>query len=167
MLRPILAGCLALLSIALPADTQSAKEKRPVKILRQTPILIVDAIEPHLDFYEKRLGYKRLAEVPHGERLGFIMLGQNDNHVMMQTRASIDDLGGTAADAASREILLRASQGNAIMMFMVVESIDAAMESMQGLKLLIPLRTTNYGMKEIVVQDNAGFVLIFAQEVAR
>ncbi len=139
-----------------------------MKILRQTPIYIVDAIEPHLGFYEKRLGYKRLAEVPHGDHIGFIMLEQNNNHLMMQTRASIaDDLGSTSADPASREILIRAAQGNGVFLFMVVESLDAVIESMKGIKQLVPVRTTNYGMKEIVVQDNAGYILIFAQEVAQ
>ncbi len=163
----VMMGAAVLLAPLLMAQSKSAKEAKPVKILRQTPILIVDAIEPHLEFYEKRLGYKRLAEVPHGGRLGFIMLEQNENHVMMQTRSSMaDDLGGTAGDPASRETLLRAAQGNAIMMFVVVESIDAVIESMKGIKQLVPLRTTNYGMKEIVVQDHAGFVLVFAQEIA-
>ena len=142
--------------------------KKPVKILRNTPILVVDKIEPHLDFYEKRLGYKRLAEVPHGGAMGFVMLEQNGLHLMMQTRASIaDDLGKTAADAPSRETLLRAAKGDAIFQFVVVDSIDAVMASMTGIKQLVPLRTTDYGMKEIVVQDNAGFVLVFAEEVAK
>ncbi len=143
------------------------KEKKTVKILRNTPILVVDKIEPNLDFYEKRLGYKRLAEVPQSSGgLGFVMLEQNNNHLMMQTRSSIaEDLGTTAADAESRETLLRASRGEAIMQFMVVESIEAVIESMKGVKQLVPLRTTNYGMKEIVVQDSAGFVIVFAQEV--
>jgi uncharacterized glyoxalase superfamily protein PhnB len=139
-----------------------------MKILRQTPILVVDKIEPNLEFYEKRLGYKRLAEVPHGSGLGFIMLEQNGNHLMMQTRSSIaDDLGASAADAASREKLLQSMRGLMITQFVIVDSIDAAMECVKGLKLLVPLRTTNYGMKEIVVQDTAGFPIVFAQEIAQ
>jgi len=160
--------CLAT-TFGAPASAQSktVKETKPVKILRQTPILTVDAIEPLLDFYEKRLGYKRLAEVPHGDKLGFIMLEQNDNHLMMQTRASIaDDLGGTAADAASRQTLIQAARGNSIFLFVIVESIETVMEKMKGQKLLVPLRTTNYGMREIVVQDSTGYVLVFAQEIA-
>jgi len=166
---PVLAILAAAIPLALLAVAQSntPKESKPVKILRQTPILIVDAIEPLLEFYEKRLGYKRLAEVPHGNQLGFIMLEQNDLHLMMQTRASIaDDLGATAADASSRATLLQAAQGNSLFLFVVVDSIEAVLANMQGRKLLVPLRTTNYGMREIVVQDAAGFVLVFAQEVA-
>jgi uncharacterized glyoxalase superfamily protein PhnB len=168
-LAPLVLLCAALAFKPLvAAQSKSVEEKKTVKILRQTPILTVDAIEPNLEFYEKRLGFKRLAEVPHGDRLGFIMLEQNGNHLMMQTRASIaDDLGATAADNASRQIILNAAKGNATFMFVVVDSIEAAMESMKGLKLLVPLRTTNYGMREIVVRDTAGFVIVFAQEVAR
>ncbi len=138
-----------------------------MRILRQTPILVVDKIEPNLEFYEKRLGYQRLAEVPHGGALGFVMLEQNSNHLMMQTRASIaDDLGASAADATSRDKLLDSMKGRMVAQFVIVDSIEAAMECVRGLKLLVPLRTTNYGMKEIVVQDTAGFPIVFAQEVA-
>lgn len=138
-----------------------------MKILRQTPILVVDKIEPLLEFYEKRLGYQRLAEVPHGNGLGFIMLEQNGNHLMMQTRSSIaDDLGTTAADPASREKLLQAARGEVTFHFWIVDSLDTVIASMKGIQQLVPLRTTNYGMKEIVVQDSAGFVIVFAEEVA-
>ena len=168
---PWIAALAATLALPLLARGQAktVKEKTPVKILRQTPILTVEAIEPLLAFYEKRLGYKRLAEVPHGDRLGFIMLEQNDQHLMMQTLASIaDDLGATASDPASRDTILKAVQrGTITILFVVVDSIEAVLESMQGVKLLVPLRTTNYGMREIVVQDSAGFILVFAQEAAK
>ncbi len=148
-----------------PASQSKQGEGKPVKVLRQTPILMVDKIEPHLDFYEKRLGYKRLAEVPHGAGLGFVMLEQNGNHLMMQTRGSAaEDLGASAADPASREKLLQAMKGESIIQFTVVDSIDAVIANMAGVKQLVPLRTTSYGMKEIVVQDSAGYVIVFAQE---
>jgi hypothetical protein len=58
-------------------------------------------------------------------------------------------------------------RGRAVVQFVIVDSIEAAIECVKGLKLLVPLRTTNYGMKESVVQDTAGFPIVFAQEIAQ
>ena len=41
-----------------------------------TPILVVDAIEPCLPFWTQRLGFTVNAEVPEGDRLGFVMFQQ-------------------------------------------------------------------------------------------
>jgi len=40
------------------------------QISKSTPVLIVEAIEPSLPFWQERLGFERPVEVPDGERLG-------------------------------------------------------------------------------------------------
>ena len=38
-----------------------------------TPLLMVEAIEPCLPFWD-RLGWTKVAEVPHGDAMGFAIL---------------------------------------------------------------------------------------------
>lgn len=125
-----------------------------MKILRNTPIEIVEQIEPHLDFWVKRLGFKKTVEVPHGDRLGFVILAKDDQQIMMQTRASIgEDIAVMAPHLEKRTVV----------QYIDVDSLDAVLTCLGDWKLLLPRRETFYGAKEIAVQDPAGFVLVFAE----
>ena len=66
-----------------------------VSIESVTPILVVNAIEPCLDFW-LRLGFQKIAEVPHGDRLGFVMFTNGTNNLMLQ-KAVVRHGGGAAA----------------------------------------------------------------------
>ncbi len=152
---------IALLMLATPLAAQSpaptCKEGQSVKILRNTPIEIVEQIEPHLDFWVKRLGFEKTVEVPHGNRLGFVMLVKGDQQIMMQTRASIgEDIAVMAPHLEKRTVV----------QYIDVESLDAVLACLGDWKLLLPPRETFYGAKEIAVQDPAGFLLVFAESKA-
>jgi uncharacterized glyoxalase superfamily protein PhnB len=127
-----------------------------MKILRSTPVLVVDKIEPLLPFWVDRLGYTKLAEVPHGEGLGFVMLEKDGLEVMLQTRESVE---------ADLPVLKPYVQGNAISQFIEVDSLDSVLKKLSGYELLTPVRTTFYGMREAIVADPAGYVLCFAEKI--
>src|ERR1700693_6367430 len=57
-------------------------------IKKLTPVLMVDAIEPVLPLWDA-LGCTRAAEVPHGDRLGFVILQTDAVEVMYQTFDSV------------------------------------------------------------------------------
>jgi uncharacterized glyoxalase superfamily protein PhnB len=44
-----------------------------------------------------------------------------------------------------------------------VENLDEIIAAMKGTEVVMPVRTTFYGAKEIGVKDPAGHVVIFAQ----
>ncbi|MBZ5553101.1 MAG: VOC family protein [Acidobacteriia bacterium] len=126
-----------------------------VKIVRSTPIMIVDHIEPSLDFWMKRLGYQKTAEVPHGNELGFILLEKDGNQVMMQTRKSIaDDSPATLEHAAEHTVV----------QYIDVDSLDEVLKCLEGMKLLMGPRETFYGAREILLRDPAGYVIMFAEQ---
>lgn len=125
-------------------------KKDKMKIKQVTPIQIVEAIEPALDFWEKRLGYARVAEVAHEGRLGFVLLVGGGGQVMLQTRAS------AAADVPAMASVQAA-------LYVDVESLDAARPALEGLEVILPERTTFYGAREIWVRDPAGVVMGFAE----
>jgi hypothetical protein len=67
--------------------------------MKITPILFVDAIEPSLEFWVGRLEFETIAEVPEGNRLGFVILKKGDSELMLQTRESIRKDAGAASQA--------------------------------------------------------------------
>jgi uncharacterized glyoxalase superfamily protein PhnB len=128
-----------------------------MKILRLTPILFVDRIEPSLPFWIERLGFSRQAEVPHGDALGFVILERNGVEVMMQT------LDGAKADLPE---VAKRFKLNSVSQYIEVDSLDDILQSLSGYDLLTPVRTTFYGMREAVVADPAGFILVFAEKTS-
>lgn len=119
-----------------------------------TPVLVVDHIEPSLPFWEEGLGFERLAEVPHEDRLGFVMLGRGPVMVMLQTRASVaaDLPPGTELTASGPTFL-----------FVKVASLDPFITSPPpGSTLVLPRRTTFYGMDEIGYRTPDGTVVVLA-----
>ena len=74
------------LLLASSAQLLVQKEK-PMKSL--TPIISVEEIEPCLEFWVGKLGFEKIAEVPEGDKLGFVMLKNGPVEVMLQSRASV------------------------------------------------------------------------------
>lgn len=122
-----------------------------------TPVLLVDRIEPSLPFWEEGLGFQRLAEVPHEDRLGFVMLGHGPVMVMLQTRESAQaDLPPQADPLGFGPTLL----------FVKVPAVDPFVDSPPpGSSVAVPRRTTFYGMDEIAYRAPDGTVVILAADV--
>jgi len=122
---------------------------------RLTPVLMVEAIEPCLAFWE-RLGFRNVAEVEHGDRLGFVMLVKDAVEIMYQSRASVaEDMPGLAS-----------SPMGGSMLFVEVSDL-AAVEALLGdAPVTFPRRTTFYGMHEIGVREPGGNMGTFAEKTA-
>ncbi len=118
-----------------------------------TPVLYVEEIEPALPFWMDRLGFEKTTEVPHGDRLGFVILQRGGVEIMYQTRDSVlDDLPdlGTIPTGGS-------------MLFVEVDDLDAVERALEGIPPVTPRRKTFYGSEELVVREPAGNVVNFAQ----
>jgi hypothetical protein len=127
--------------------------------MKITPILIVDEIEPSLNFWVAKLGFDKTVEVPEGNKLGFVILQKEGTEVMLQTRASVrKDAGPAIAD----EMLASGSH-----LYIEVESFGDALERVQGAEVLVPERTTFYGMREIWVREPGRNVVGFAARTAQ
>lgn len=124
--------------------------------MKITPILFVDAIEPSLEFWVGRLKFEKIAEVPEGNQLGFVILKKGDSEIMLQTRESIKK----DAQAASQAILAMTS-----CLYIEVDSFTEALDRIKGAEVLVPQRDTFYGMREIYVRDPGGQVVGFAARI--
>jgi len=122
--------------------------------MKITPVLIVPSIEPVLPLWES-IGFTRTAEVPHGDRLGFVILSGGGAEVMYQT---IDSVRADEPKALDGNDVPRAS------LFIEVESLDEVVAKLPAATdVFVARRTTPYGATETFVHDAAGNVIVFAQ----
>lgn len=127
-----------------------------MNVKKLTPVMVVDAIEPCLDFW-KRVGFAAVAEVAHGDALGFVILGQGGAELMYQTKASV------AADVPD---IAAASFADHTPLFIEVDDVAAVRKALTGYELIVVERQTFYGATETVVRGPAGQVVTFAQFAA-
>lgn len=117
-----------------------------------TPVLPVQAIEPVLAFWEA-LGFERTAEVPDGDTLGFVILGNGPVEIMYQTYASI---------GADLPALASTPQGGTLL-FIEVEDLDAVEAALGDAERVHPRRKTFYGADELSVREPGGNVVTFGE----
>ncbi|PWT89897.1 MAG: hypothetical protein C5B54_08175 [Acidobacteria bacterium] len=121
--------------------------------MKITPVLYVDKIEDSLPFWMERLGFQKTVEVPEGEALGFVILVKENEEVMLQSWASL------RKDAPR---LMPASKGMNVAFFMEVDNFEDTVKRIQGCNIVLPERTTFYGMREIGVREPCGHIVVFA-----
>jgi uncharacterized glyoxalase superfamily protein PhnB len=122
-------------------------------IRKLTPVIMVDAIEPCVPFWE-RVGFVKTAEVPEGDRLGFVILAKDGVEVMYQTHESVEK------DAPG---LVPPVHGTSAALFVEVSDIESITRALAGLEVVVPRRKTFYGMDEIGVREPGGHIVMFAQ----
>ncbi len=125
-----------------------------MNITKTTPILSVENIEKSLPLWTDVLGYKKVHEVSHKGRLGFVMLEKDKLEIMLQTHASVSDDMPQIADYF---------KPGSICLYSDVDSIDATVAALKGVQVIVPLRTTPYGAREVWVRDGDGNILGFAE----
>ncbi len=123
-----------------------------MKITKVTPLHLVERIEPCLPLWCGPLGYKKTVEVPHGARLGFVLLDCAVGSVMLQTFESLKDDMPT----------IHARHPSALL-YMDVESLDYALAAVEGAEIVVPERKTFYGAREVGIVDSSGTVIVFAE----
>jgi uncharacterized glyoxalase superfamily protein PhnB len=146
LLLPLLAG---------PAAGQEKKEeKKAMKVKKITAVLFVEEVEPSVKFWVDRLGFEKTMEVPEGNKIGFAMLQKGNVELMYQSYASADK------DVSSMSQLVRKGP---TFLYVEVENIDEVIGALKGAEVVIPVRITFYGAKEIGVKEPGGHFITFAQ----
>jgi uncharacterized glyoxalase superfamily protein PhnB len=116
-----------------------------------TPILLVDAIEPCLDFW-KRLGFEVTVQVPEGDAIGFVILKNGPVEVMYQTRASVAKDVPSMTEFPSSSVL-----------YIHVTNLEEVIAAVAGAPVLVPKRTTFYGATEYAVREPGGSAVSFSE----
>jgi uncharacterized glyoxalase superfamily protein PhnB len=121
------------------------------------PILIVEAIEPCVEFWSAKLGFSEENAVPGPDgKLIFASVKKDGVEIMYQTRASV------VADNPSQANEL---EGHSIALFLTVGSLadlESAEQAVSGEPVVKAKHKTFYGSTEFYVREPGGNVVGFA-----
>ena len=121
-------------------------------IQKATPLLRVERVEPSLAFWVDRLGFQKVTEVMEGDSLGFVILSRGHVELMLQSRSSLaKDLPMLSVGAMAPSVV-----------YMGVTSIQEIEGKLAHSEIIVPKRTTYYGMEEIWVREPGGHIIGFA-----
>jgi hypothetical protein len=132
---------------------------------KATPVLIVDRVEPVLDFW-KKLGITPTVQVPDEAatdgRLAFVILASEGLELMYQTTASVTgDLLKSMSDKAAFS-----AEPQQVTLYIEVSRLADIEGKLRGERQIMPRRTTFYGATESGYADPAGNVIIFSEHAA-
>ena len=134
-----------------------------MKLQDVTPNLIVADIDRSTAFYRDVLGFSIVTTVPDAAPYVFVWLQRDNVHVFLNARAgAAEDL----PDFAARPI------GGTNSLYMLVEAdsvddgIDALFREVEGrARVVMPLKTQFYGLREFGIEDPDGYLVLFAQRI--
>jgi uncharacterized glyoxalase superfamily protein PhnB len=136
-------------------STPAMQSRSAPPLGRLTPVLVVDAVEPCIEFWVERFGLVPESEVPGDDgRLVFAIVKRGDVEIMYQTRSSV-----VADRPAAAEELVGHSTG----LFITTEDLDAVIRALEGAPVVQPRHKTFYGSEEIYVREPGGNTVGFAQ----
>jgi uncharacterized glyoxalase superfamily protein PhnB len=151
-MRTLTVVTLLLASLMASHTPQAKKENSTMKI---TSMIYVQAIEPSLKFWVDQLGFTKTVEVPEGDKLGFVILMKGDAELMIQSIPSVEKANADMAKFARPAACL----------YIEVTDFDDLLKRLGSAPVVIPIRTTFYGMKEIGVREPGGNIVLFAAPV--
>jgi len=141
--------------VSAPSAQLKAQEKGKVMTVKKiTPVLFAEEIEPCLNFWVERLGFEKTIDVPEGNKLAFAILQKGGVELMYQTYASAQkDVSAVGPELRKGPSFL----------YVEVENLDEIITAVKGTEVVMPVRTTFYGAKEVGIKDPAGHIITFAQ----
>lgn len=151
---------LVIFTLLFSASTGQLKEhqkENQMSVNKITAVLLVEEVEPCINFWVDRLGFQKTMEVPEGNKVGFVILQKGNIELMYQSFDSVKK------DDPNRIDVMRKGP---TFLYVEVSSIDETIAALKGVPVVMPLRTTFYGAKEIGVKDPGNHVITFAQMAA-
>jgi uncharacterized glyoxalase superfamily protein PhnB len=135
-------------------EARLGREKKPM-ISKSTPILHVARVEPSVKFWTERFGFQKTISVPEGDHLGFVAVEGGGLELMYQTYSGMKSDAGNPLAAAVDE--------GPTFLFMEVPDINAIINALKGVDIVLPLYESSYGAKEVAVREPGGHFVIFSQ----
>lgn len=102
------------------------------------------------------MGFQNVAEVPEGDRIGFVILVRDGTELMLQSIASVRKDEPAFAPAGASGVAS---------LFIEVDDFADTLKRLEGYPLAMSDRTTFYGMREVGVFEPGGNIVIFAVKV--
>lgn len=154
MLRLFLT-CLAALMLSAAAPMVSAmnaeKDTAMPTFTKITPVLLADDVDACVRFW-KRLGVEPTMSFPFGEHTGFAALASGDVEIMYQSFAMSSAQDPKAIERVQRAII-----------YLEVSSLAEIEARLGDAEVVVPVRDTGHGTRELYVRDPAGNLIGFAE----
>ena len=124
-----------------------------------TPNLIVRDIAKSTGFYRDVLGFSVKQTVPDAAPFVFVWLERDGVPVFLNDPAAVEkDVPGASG---------RPAGGTATLFFAITGVDDLHEQIARQTRVVMPLKTQFYGMREFAVEDPDGHLLTFAERVAQ
>lgn len=121
------------------------------QIRRMSTVLLVDAIEPCLDFWINRLGFELTLRVAGPEGLDFAVLARDGLELNYRTRRSLHRGNPGLLDGDRHEPWA--------VHYLVVDDLDELLPRLEGVEIVAPLRDSDFGGRELYVREPSGRVI--------
>ncbi len=138
----------------MSATATLAPPKSKTAFRKMQSVLLVDRIEPCLEFWVDRLGFEVRLQVEGDDHLEFVALCRDDVEVLYRTRDSLHDDTPGLVDSDEHQPW--------VVMYMEVDDLDDLMPFLEGIEVVVPIRETIYGSREIFVREPSGRILAIA-----
>lgn len=122
---------------------------------RMRSVLLVDRIEPCLDFWVERLGFEVRLQVQGDDHLEFVALCRDDVEILYRTLDSLHDDTPGLVDADAHQPW--------VVLYLEVDSLDALMPHLDGIEVVVARRETILGTDEIFVREPSGRILAISE----
>ena len=124
-----------------------------------TPNVIVSNVDASLRFYEDVLGFDRSMTFPEHSPFMFATVASGPVKIFLSDRSTV-----TKEDPRLSDLSL----GGGNIMLIEVNAVDTVYARIAPLvKVVMSLRTQGFGMREFAIQDPDGYVITFAERVAK
>jgi uncharacterized glyoxalase superfamily protein PhnB len=147
-------AAVALLFSLSSTPIQGKEKPEAMKVKKITAVLFVEEIEPCVKFWVERLGFQKTIEVPDGNKLAFATVEKYGVELMYQSYASAEKDVSFAAQAVKK---------GPTFLYVEVANLDEIIGAIRGIDVVMPVRTTFYGSREVGIKDPAGHFITFAQ----
>lgn len=150
MLSTGLAALMFLGAAPMPPAT-SAEDTTMPKFAKITPVLLAHDVDACVRFWN-RLGIEATMSFPFGEATGFAALASGNVELMYQSFAMSSAQDAKAIDRVERAIV-----------YLEVGSLAQIESRLGDAEVVVPVRDTGHGTRELYVRDPAGNLIGFAE----
>jgi len=129
-----------------------------MKYTKLTPNLVVRDVQAAIDFYTTVLGFKQAITVPDAPPYVFASVTAGDIEIFFNDQKAV---------AQDYPPLAKDPLGGTMTLFLECEGIEEVLRAVEksGARVVMPLKTQFYGMREFAFMDPQGWTVTMAERV--
>jgi len=129
-----------------------------MKYQKLTPNLVVRDVAASVNFYRSVLGFQLGLSVPDNPPYVFASVTSGSVEIFFNDKKAVEE---------DFPALVARPIGGTLTLFIEVEGIEEVLTAIQkaGAKIVMPLKTQFYGMREFAFEDPEGWVVTIAERV--